>query len=391
MAKAKTSKGSGAKAVAKANAKASAKAAPKAKTVKAVKAKTDKTAKAEAIKPKAVKKAKDSAPKAAAKAKIPVKPAAPLKFANIRRAYGEALVEAGRSNKDIVVLEADLGKSTMSFMFKEAFPDRYFEMGIAEQNMTSTAAGFALAGKIPFTGTFAVFAAGRAYDQIRCSVAIPEANVKIIGSSCGLSDFGDGKTHQSVEDANIIRAIPHMTILNPVDAEEIRKMLPAVLKHKGPVYIRINRNDLPIFTSPKGEYQIGKIYPVNEGSKADAVIFATGVMVSKSMEAAAKLKAKGITVQVLNVSTLKPLHKKEVLKYAMGKKAVITAEEAVKSGGLGEAIASLIAGEVKTKFEMVAIDDEFGTSAHDYEELLVKYGLSSNHVYKAVLKALKVK
>ena len=311
----------------------------------------------------------------------------PLKMASLRKAYGEALVEEGKTNKDIVVLEADLGKSTMSIMFKEAYPDRFFEMGIAEQNMTSTAAGFALAGKIPFTGTFAVFAAGRAYDQIRCSVAIPQANVKIIGSSCGFSDYGDGKTHQSVEDGNIIRAIPHMVVLNPMDAVEVKKMVSAVIKYKGPVYIRINRNDLPIYTSSKGEYQIGKMYPVTEGK--DAVIFATGVMVSKSVEASAKLKEKGISVQVVNVSTLKPLHKKEVLKYAVGKKAVITAEEAVREGGLGEAIASIVIGEAKVKFEMVAINGEFGTSAHGYEELLVKYGLSTNHVVKAVMKALK--
>jgi len=309
---------------------------------------------------------------------------------NLRKAYGEALVEAGKENKDVVVLEADLGKSTMSVMFKEAFPDRYFEMGIAEQNMTSTAAGFALAGKIPFTGTFAVFAAGRAYDQIRCSIAIPGANVKMVGSSCGLSDFGDGKTHQSVEDGNIIRAIPNMVVLNPVDAEEVRKMIPAVIKYQGPVYIRINRNDLPVYTSPSGEFRIGRIYPVTEGK--DAVIFATGVMVSKSVEAAAKLAEKGISVQVLNVSTLKPLLKKEVLKYAAGKKVIITAEEAVKSGGLGEAIASLVLGNaMNAKFEMVAINDEFGTSARNYEELLAEYGLSANHVYKAVVKALKTK
>jgi len=343
----------------------------------------------------AVKKPVAKAVKAPAKAKAvksvakPVPAAAPLKVINLRKAYGEALVEAGKINKDVVALEADLGKSTMSIMFKEAFPDRYFEMGIAEQNMSSTAAGLALAGKIPFTGTFAVFAAGRAFDQIRCSIAIPKANVKLIGSSCGLSDYGDGKTHQSVEDANIIRTIPYMTILNPADAEEVKKMIPAMIKYKGPIYLRINRNDLPVFTSPKGEYKIGKIYPITEGK--DAVIFATGVMVSKSVEAAAKLKAKGISVQVVNVSTLKPLLKQEVLKYAAGKKAVITAEEAVRNGGLGEAIASLIIGEVKAKFEIVAIDDQFGTSARSYEELLVKYGLSADHVYKAVIKALKSK
>ena len=312
-----------------------------------------------------------------------------LKLENLRRAYGEALAEAGEKNKNIVVLDADLRKSTMSIMFQEAFPERFFEMGIAEQNMTSTAAGMALAGKIPFTGTFAAFAAGRAYDQIRCSIAIPKANVKIIGSSCGLSDFGDGKTHQSVEDSNVIRAIPNMVVLNPADAEEVRKMIPAIVKYKGPVYLRINRNDVPVFTSPGGEYKIGKIYPITEGR--DVAIFATGVMVSKSAEAAQKLKARGISVQVLNVSTLKPLDKKEILKYAAGKKAVIVAEESVKTGGLGETIASLIIGEVRAKFGIVAINDEFGTSALKYEDLLVRYGLSSAHIFNAVIKVLKSK
>ena len=307
---------------------------------------------------------------------------------NIRKAYGEALVEAGKINKDIVVLEADLSKSTMSLMFKEVFPDRFFEMGIAEQNMTSVAAGFALAGKIPFTGTFAVFAAGRAFDQIRCSVAIPKANVKIIGSSCGLSDYGDGKTHQSVEDSNIIRTLPYMTVLNPADALEIKKMMPVLIKHKGPVYLRINRNDMPVFTSPETEFVIGKIYPIQGTEGKDVAIYATGVMVGKAVEAAERLRSEGIGVQVLNVSTLKPLLEDEVLKYAQGKRAIVTAEESVKTGGLGQAIASVLFGKTNAKLEQVAIDDAFGTSAKDYEELLVRYGLSADHVYKAVKKAL---
>jgi transketolase len=275
----------------------------------------------------------------------------------------------------------------MSILFKEQFPDRYFEMGIAEQNMASTSAGLALVGKIPFYSTFAVFAAGRAYDQIRCSIAIPQANVKICGSSCGLSDFGDGKTHQSVEDANILRAMPNMTVLNPMDAVEVKKMIKAIVSYKGPVYIRINRNDLPVYTSPEGEFQIGKIYPIVDGK--DVAIFATGVMVSKAVEVAEKIKAEGISVQVLNVSTLKPLLKEEVLKYATGKKAVVTAEESVQTGGLGQAIASLIIGEVNAGFKTVAIDDRFGTSSHSYEELLGEYGISSDDLYSAVKEALK--
>jgi transketolase len=304
------------------------------------------------------------------------------KVMSLRKAYGEALVELGRENQNIVTLEADLGKSTMSCLFKEAFPERYFEMGIAEQNMASVAAGLALTGKIAFYSTFAVFASGRAYDQIRCSIAIPRANVRICGSSCGLSDFGDGKTHQSVEDANILCAMPNMTVLNPADAVETQKMMRALVSYQGPAYIRINRNDLPVFTPESGDYQIGKIYPITEGN--DAAIFATGVMVSKSVEAAEKLKAEGIAVQVLNVSTLKPLSKEEVLKFAQGKKAIITAEESVKSGGLGSAIASLLFGEVNAAFAAVSIDDQFGLSSHSYEELLVKFGLSAADVYNAV-------
>ncbi|MDR2480618.1 MAG: transketolase family protein [Treponema sp.] len=305
---------------------------------------------------------------------------------NLRKAYGEALVELGRTNPHIVALEADLGKSTMSSLFKDAFPDRYFEMGIAEQNMASTAAGLALTGKMPFYSTFAVFASGRAYDQIRCSIAIPKLNVRICGSSCGLSDFGDGKTHQSVEDANILRAMPNMTVLNPADAVELQKMMKALVAYKGPVYIRVNRNDLPVFTPEQGEYHIGTIYPLTEGG--DIAVFATGVMVSKAVQAAETLRAEGINVQVLNVSTLKPLLKSEVLKYAAGKKAVITAEEAVQTGGLGSAIAALLIGEVHVPFRQVAINDEFGASAHSYEELLVKYGLSADDIVKAVKSAL---
>ena len=305
---------------------------------------------------------------------------------SLRMAYGEALVEFGKSNNDIVVLEADLGKSTMSCLFKEAYPERYFEMGIAEQNMASTAAGLALAGKIPFYSTFAVFAVGRAYDQIRCSIAIPQANVRICGSSCGLSDFGDGKTHQSIEEANLMCLIPGMTVLNPVDAVETRKMVKAMVTHQGPVYIRINRNELPVYTPSEGDYEIGKMTRIVEGS--DVVIFATGAMVWKSVEAAELLKAEGISAEVINVSTLKPLKKSEILKYVAGKKAIVTADEQTKIGGLGSAIAAQIIGEVNLPFAQIGIDDQFGTSAHSYEELLVRYGLTEKDIARAAKKAL---
>lgn len=305
---------------------------------------------------------------------------------SLRKAYGEALVEEGRKNANIVALEADLGKSTMSVLFKDAFPDRYFEMGIAEQNMTSTAAGLALAGKVPFISTFAVFAAGRAYDQIRCSVAIPRANVKICGSSCGLSDFGDGKTHQSVEDGNIIKAIPHMIVLNPVDAVETRQMVAALAAYTGPAYIRINRNELPVYTPEDQPFEIGKMKTVRKGG--DIAIFATGAMVWKSMEAAEILAKEGVSVEVINVSTLKPLRREELLAHLDGKKGIITAEEATRIGGLGSAIAELLFGQVCLPFRQIAIDDSFGTSAHSYEELLREYGLTEETIAAKVREIL---
>lgn len=305
---------------------------------------------------------------------------------SLRTAYGEALVEMGKTNPDIVVLEADLGKSTMSCLFKQAYPERYFEMGIAEQSMASTAAGLALSGKIPFYSTFAVFALGRAYDQIRCGIAIPRANVKICGSSCGFSDFGDGKTHQSVEDANVMRTIPHMVVLNPCDAVETRKMMRAMVAYQGPVYLRINRNDLPVYTPADGDYEIGRMSRIVAGT--EAVIFATGAMVWKAAEAAELLKADGISAEVVNVSTLKPLLKDEILKYVAGKKAIVTAEEATKLGGLGSAIAELLIGEVDLPFARVGIDDEFGTSAYSYAELLERYGLTERHIAAAAKNAL---
>ncbi|MCL2128158.1 MAG: transketolase family protein [Treponema sp.] len=307
-------------------------------------------------------------------------------LANLRRAYGEALAELGGEYQGIVALEADLGKSTMSCLFKDAFPDRYFEMGIAEQNMASVAAGLALCGKIPFYSSFAVFASGRAYDQIRCSIAIPRVNVRICGSSCGLSDFGDGKTHQSVEDANIMAAMPNMTVLNPADAVEVKKMMRALAVYRGPAYIRIHRGDLPVVTPEPGEYQIGKIYPITRGG--DVAVFATGVMVGKALEAAEKLKGEGIDVQVLNVSTLKPLPGDEVLRYTRGKRAIVTAEEAVRSGGLGSAVASLLCGLIQVPFRQLAINDEFGRSARSYDELLEKYGLSAGDICRAIKEAL---
>jgi transketolase len=302
-------------------------------------------------------------------------------------AYGETLVELGKENKNIVVLEADLGKSTMSYLFQQAYPERFFEMGIAEQNMASTAAGLSLTGKIPFISSFAVFAAGRAYDQIRQTISIAKLNVKICGSSSGLSDFGDGSTHQAIEDMAIMRAIPNMTVLVPVDAVETRKMVKAMADNPGPMYIRINRNDLPILTDEDEPFEIGKLYTKKEGK--DVAIFANGVMVSKALEAAESLEKEGISAKVVNVSTIKPLDQQGVIDMVKDCRAVVTAEEHSIIGGLGGAIAEALRGETNLPIEFVGVKDTFGTSAYGYDELLEYYGLTSQAIVDAVRKVVR--
>jgi transketolase len=303
-------------------------------------------------------------------------------LASLREAYGEILVELGKENRDIVVLDADLSKSTRTCLFQDAYPERYFEMSIAEQNMASVAAGLSLVGKIPFINSFAVFATGRIYDQIRQSICIAGLNVKICGSSCGLSDFGDGATHQSLEDIAIMRTLPNMTVLVPVDAVETKKIVRASIKHNGPVYIRINRNDLPIYTDEDGEYEIGHIYKIREGK--DIVIFANGVMVSKAIGATEILEKEGISVRIMNVSTVKPLKKEEVLRNIEGVKGIVTAEEHNIIGGLGSAITEVLRGEKHPPIEFVGVKDVFGTSASNYEELLAYYGLTSDGIVQVI-------
>lgn len=305
---------------------------------------------------------------------------------SLRTAYGEALVALGKADNRIVVLEADLGKSTMSCLFQSEFPERYFEMGIAEQNMASTAAGLALTGKIPFINSFAVFASGRAYDQLRQTIAIAKLKVRVCGSSSGLSDFGDGSTHQSIEDMAIMRAIPNMTVLVPVDAVETGKMVKAMVDWPGPVYLRINRNDLPIYTSETGEYEIGKLYTIREGS--DVAVLANGVMVSRAMAAAEELEREGISVKVVNVSTIKPLDRQAVIDCVKGCRAVVTAEEHSVIGGLGGAITEALRRE-SIPIEFIGIQDEFGTSASNYEELLAHYGLTAQAITDCIKKMLR--
>jgi transketolase len=301
---------------------------------------------------------------------------------NLREAWGQALLELARRNPNVVALEADLGKSTRSILLKGEFPDRHFEMGIAEQDMASTAAGLALAGKMPFMHSFAVFASGRAYDQLRNSVCIPNLDVRVCGSSAGLSDFGDGKTHQAVEDAAIMRALPNMTVLCPADGIECAKMVAALETHRGPAYVRINRNDLPFVTPTDEPYRIGKVTMLRDGS--DAVVFACGVMVSKALEAAERLGRSGVSTRVVNVSTLKPIDRQAVVDHARGMKAIVTAEEHTVIGGLGSAVLEALRRERHAPLEMVGIQDSFGLSAVDYEGLLRHFGLTADAVERTV-------
>jgi transketolase len=308
---------------------------------------------------------------------------------NLRTAYGTALVGLGRRNGNVVALEADLGKSTQSIMFKAEFPERTFEMGIAEQNMTSTAAGLALAGKIPFVHSFAVFSTGRAYDQLRCSVCIPRLDVRICGSSSGLSDFGDGKTHQSVEDVAIMRSLPHMTVVCPADSIEVGKVMDCLLDWKGPVYIRINRNDLPFVFPREGPYRIGQVTKLRDGT--DVAIFAAGIMVSKALEAAGILEAAGLSARVMDVATIKPLDRQEIIRLASGVRGIVTAEEHTVVGGLGSAVVEALRAVAHAPVEFVGIQDSFGVSAESYDVLLERFGLTAPAIAEAAKGLLKKK
>jgi transketolase len=273
----------------------------------------------------------------------------------------------------------------MTCLFEQEFPDRFFEMGIGEANMTSFAAGLSLTGKIAFTNSFAVFAAGRSFDQIRQGISIPKLNVKIVGSSAGLSDFGDGATHQSVEDIAIMRAIPNMTVLAPADGIETRKMVRKIVDYNGPVYLRINRHDLPDLFPEDQEFVIGKPYLVREGK--DIVVFANGIMVSRAVKAAEEVGKEGISVRVVNVSSLKPVDENEIKKFASNVTGIITAEEHSLIGGLASVITYILRGNGLPLIP-VGIEDRFGQSAHGYDELLEEYGLTTENIVNSVKKLL---
>jgi len=297
-------------------------------------------------------------------------------------AYGETLVELGKENKNIVVMDADLCGSTMGKLFEQEYPQRHFEMGIAEANMLSVAAGLATTGKIPFANSFAVFVAGRAYDQIRQAIAIGKLNVKIAGASAGLSDFGDGATHQSVEDIAIMQAIPGMTVICPADANEAAAATRAIAEYDGPVYFRLGRNDYENVTEAGKPFVIGEPAVMREGT--DIVLFATGYMVGLALKAAEKV-ADRISVKVVNIATVKPLNFEKIHALAKGAKAVITAEEHSVIGGLGSIILSALAKSC-IPVEMIGMNDTFGCSAHSYDELLEYFNFTDEAVAQRIEK-----
>lgn len=307
-----------------------------------------------------------------------------MEMKSLRQTYGETLVKLGKDNKNIISLDADLGKSTMSRSMLQLGNDRFIEVGIAEQNMASISAGLALAGKIPFFSSFAVFVTGRAYDQIRSSICIPELNVKICGSSCGLSDYGDGKTHQSIDDISLMNGLPHMTVFAPVDANQVEGMVEAMVNHKGPCYIRIPRNDLPLVTEKK-PYKIGQVDVLREGK--DLVILSCGASVHTSLEAAAALSKEGIEVTVANIGTIKPFPSEVVRDLAKKTGAVLVVEEHNKIGGLGSAVFSALAG-MALKTGHMGMEDSFGQSAENYDLLLAYYKLTAQDIASTVKSVL---
>lgn len=294
-----------------------------------------------------------------------------------RDAYGEALVELGRENPAVVVLDADLSKSTKTALFARAFPERFFNVGIAEQNLMGMAAGLAAAGKIPFASTFAVFATGRAFEQVRNSIAYAGLNVKIGASHAGITVGEDGASHQSVEDLALMRAVPGMTVIVPADAVETRKAVKAAAGREGPVYLRLGRAGVPVLFGPDYPFEVGRAVRLREGR--DVALLATGVMVSVALEAADLLQAEGISAEVINLHTLKPLDEEAVVGAARRCGAVVTAEEHSIIGGLGSAVAEVLAEKNPVPMARVGIRDRFGQSGAP-EELMREYGLTAGDI-----------
>lgn len=305
-----------------------------------------------------------------------------------RLGFGEALLEIGRENPDVVVIGADVTGSVKTDLFMKNFPNRFFSVGIAEQDMIGTAAGLAIAGKIPIASTFGVFATGRPYDQIRQSVAYSKLNVKICASHCGLTVGQDGATHQSLEDIALMRVLPNMIVLCPSDYVEAKKMIKAVINHKGPAYVRFFRDNTPAFNDESAPFEIGKAAKLIDGS--DVTIIACGLQVWEAILAEEILSAKGISVRVLNMHTIKPIDCEEIIKAASETGAIVTAEDHQLAGGLGSAVAEVLTQNYPVPQEFVAIRDTFGESGNG-SELMKKYGIAKDDIVAAVKKVLKRK
>lgn len=305
-----------------------------------------------------------------------------------RDAYGNALTELGTVHQDVVVLDADLSGSTKTGKFAKKFPERFFNMGISEQDLVGTAVGLAITGKVPFASTFAVFESGRAWEQIRQSVCYPCTNVKLVASHGGITVGEDGASHQSLEDIALMRVLPNMTVIIPADAEEMRQAINAAYDYKGPVYVRAGRNKTPVIYDKDYQFKIGKAVVHHIGR--DVNIIAAGIMVSSSLQAAEELKKEGIDAGVINMSTIKPIDKEAILKAAEASRAIITAEEHSVIGGLGSAVAEVLAENLPVPMMRVGIQDRFGTSGKP-EELLKYFGLTPEDIKKAAKEVIKKK
>ena len=310
-------------------------------------------------------------------------------MANPRDAYGETLVELGGKHGNIVVLDADLSKSTKTILFAKKYPERFFEMGIAEANMISTAAGLASCGKIPFASTFAVFATGRVYDQIRIDVAYSEANVKIFATHGGISVGKDGASHQMIEDLALMRVLPNMTVLAPSDAAQTRRLVELMATTEGPMYARIGRANAPLLYKKEDlkDITIGKGFMVKEGS--DVSIIACGTMVDQAVDAAERLSKDGVSTRVVDMHTIKPLDEALVLKCARETNVIITLEEHSIIGGLGGAVSEVLAEHSSAvKFKRMGVQDMFCESGEP-DELFEKYGLNAPHIVKTIKTLMK--
>ena len=300
-----------------------------------------------------------------------------------RQSYGEALLELGKENKNIVVFDADLSTATKTNIFAKEFPERFYDMGIAEQNMISTAAGMSTCGKIPYASTFAVFAAGRAYDQIRNSVCYPKLNVKICATHAGVTVGEDGATHQMIEDISLMRTLPNMTVLSISDDVQTKWAVKEISKINGPVYLRLSRLATPIIYGENQKFEIGKAVQIGEGT--DATIFATGVTVSEAIKAQEILENKGIKVRVVDIHTVKPIDKDMIIKCAKETKKLISVEDHNVIGGLGSAISEVLTEEYPVKLVRMGINDTFGKSGKAIE-LMQYFGITAENIVEKVVK-----